>query len=387
VSRVALVLSGGGARGAYEIGALSELLPELERRGELPTIVVGTSVGAFNAAFYAANAHRPAAETLADGVRVWKELGWTDSLRSLGSGSGDAGLRRLLGQLLGVHRPRVHSLLDPAPLERTLARVVSFDQMAQNVVDGVIDSVSVATTSALTGRTVVFHAGGESPEHDPVRQIDYVATPLGSSHVRASGAIPVLFPAVRVDVPARARGWYYDGGTRLNTPIKPALELGADRVVVIGLNSIAPGPEALAGPRRPDVYEGSAQLMQGLLVDRLVDDMRELASENVDEGGDERLIPYVFVAPHERDQIGAIAARVWNERYSGARGLVRDRDLSLIGRLVAGGDDSIHGELLSVLFFSPEFAAELIALGQQHARDWLATPHDDGPWRTGPLPG
>jgi NTE family protein len=387
MSRVALVLSGGGARGAYEIGVLSVLLPELERRGESPRIVVGTSVGAFNAAFFAANAHRPAADALTDGIGVWKELGWTDTLSPLVSGSGDAGFRRVLGQVLGVRRPRVHSLLDPGPLEKTLARIVSFDQIARNVADGALDSVAVATTSALTGRTVVFHQGGESPPHDSVRQIDYVATPLGSSHVRASGAIPALFPAVHVNTPARARGWYFDGGTRLNTPIKPALELGADRVVVIGLNSIAPGPEELAGPRRPDVYEGSALVMQALLIDRLVEDMRELAAENAPAGGDERLIPYVFVAPHERDQIGAIAARVWNERYSGARGLVRDRDLSLIGRLVAGGDDSIHGELLSVLFFSPEFAAELIALGQQHARDWLATPHDDGPWRTGPLPG
>ncbi len=155
--------------------------------------------------------------------------------------------------------------------------------------------------------------------------------------------------------------------------------------MVIGLNSVKPGPEALAGPRRPDVFEGSALIMQALLIDRLVDDMRELAAENVQD--EHELIPYVFVAPRERDEIGAIAARVWNENYSGARGLLRDRDLSLLGRFVAAGDDAAHGELLSALFFSPEFARELIALGRGHARDWLATEHADGPWRTGPLPG
>jgi NTE family protein len=383
----ALVLSGGGARGAYEMGALSELLPELERRGEAPSIIVGTSVGAFNAAFLAANAHRPAREAVADGIRFWKEMGWTDSLAPIGSRGGDAGLRRLMGQLLGVRRPRVHALLDPSPLERTLTRLVSFEQVARNVEDGALGSVAVATLSAHTGRTVVFHAGGESPERDAVRQIDYVAAPLTSSQVRASGAIPGMFPAVHVDSPARARGWYYDGGTRLNTPIKPALSLGADRVVVIGLNSIAPGPDELAGPRRPDVYEGSGLVMQALLIDRLVEDMRELAAENVSDEGDERLIPYVFVAPRKRDEIGAIAARVWNERYSGVRGLARDRDLSLLGRFVAGGDDAAHGELLSLLFFSPEFAGELISLGRAHAREWLAQEHADGPWRTGPLPG
>jgi NTE family protein len=127
--------------------------------------------------------------------------------------------------------------------------------------------------------------------------------------------------------------------------------------------------------------------MQALLIDRLSDDMRELAAENTPDGDGARRIPYIFVAPQKRDEIGAIAMRLWRERYSGASGLLRDRDLALLGRFVAGGDDPVHGELLSFLFFSPEFARELIALGRRHARDWLAVPHDDGPWRTGPLPG
>ena len=385
MSRIALVMSGGGARGPYEVGVLSALMPELERRGEKPSIVVGTSVGAFNAAFVAANAHRPAEEALEDAVRYWHELTWTDSLEPIGAAGEEPARRRLLAQLLGVRRPRVHGLLDPTPLGRTLGRIIDFGQVARNVADGALAAVAVATTSALTGRTVVFHAGGKSPEHDPVRQIDYVSARLDGSHVLASGAIPGLFPAVHVDAPERARGWYFDGGTRLNTPIKPALELGADRVVVVGLNSVAPGPGQLAGPHRPDLFEASAHVMQGLIVDRLVDDMRELAAENVPDGGDDRVVPYVFVAPQERNEIGAIAARIYNERYAGVRGLVRDRDLSLLGRFVAGGDDPIHGELLSFLFFSPDFARELIELGQRHARDWLAE-HPEM-WRTGPLPG
>jgi NTE family protein len=366
------------------MGVLSELLPALEDRGEAPSILVGTSVGAFNAAFLAANAHRPAAEAVADGIAFWDELGWTDSLAPIGVFGDEPIRRRLIAQLLGVRRPRVHGVLDPTPLEATLERLVSFEQVARNIDDGALGTVAVAATSALTGRTVVFHAGGDSPPRDAVRQIDYVGAPLTSAHVRASGAIPGMFPAVHVDTPGRARGWYFDGGTRLNTPIKPALELGADRVVVIGLNSLAPGPEELAGPHRPDVYEGAAQVMQSLLIDRLTDDMRELAAENVPDGDDHRLVPYVFVAPRTRDEIGAIAARVWNEHYSGARGLMRDRDLALLGRFVAGADDAAHGELLSLLFFSPEFARELIALGRGHARDLLATGEL---WRTGPLPG
>ena len=383
---VALVMSGGGARGAYEMGALSVLMPELERRGERPTIVVGTSVGAFNAAFLAGNAHRPAEQAVADGIRFWHEIGWRETLEPVGALGHEPVRRRLLAQLLGVRRPRVHAVLDPTPLESTLDRLVSFEQVARNVSEGALESVAVATTSALTGRTVVFHAGGgSSPQRDEVRQIDYVATPLTAEHVRASGAIPALFPAVHVRSPERARGWYFDGGTRLNTPIKPAIELGADRVVVIGLNSIEPGPSQLAGPHRPDVYEASAQVMQALIIDRLADDMRELAAENVPDGDDHKVIPYVFVAPQKRDELGEIASRLWRERYSGARGLLRDRDLALLGRFVAAGDGPSHGELLSFLFFAPEFAEELVELGQRHARDWLAENPDV--WRTGPLPG
>ena len=201
--KVALVLSGGGARGAYEIGVLSVLLPELERRGEAPAIVVGTSVGAFNAAFYAANAHRPAAEAMADAARFWSEQRWRDVLGPVTSPRGLLRLGRYAAQLLGLRRPRIHALLDPAPLEGTLARMVSIEQLAQNVADGRVDAAAVTATSALTSRTVVFHAGGPDVPRDALRSIDYVAGPLRGDQVRASGAIPGLFPAVHVDAPER----------------------------------------------------------------------------------------------------------------------------------------------------------------------------------------
>ena len=299
MAEVALVLSGGGARGAYEIGALSVLLPVLEERGERPRIVVGTSVGAFNAAYVAAHAHRPVAHALDDGVRIWSELRWRDVLAPLVSPRGALRSLRYLGRLLWVARPRIDALLFPDPLPHTLARLVDFGELARNVENGTVAAAAVTTTSALSSRTVVFHAGGPHPPRDGVRGIDYVDTPLTGEQVRASGAIPGLFPAVHVSAPERARGWYYDGGTRLNTPIKPALELGADRVVVIGLNSIAPGPDRLAGEQRPDIFEGAAQILQALLIDRLEQDVRELAEENL-PGHEGRRIPYVFVTPRER---------------------------------------------------------------------------------------
>jgi NTE family protein len=382
----AIVLAGGGARGAYEVGALSVLLPVLEERGERPTIVVGTSVGAFNAAFFAAHADRPAADAARDGIAWWSDLRWRDVLAPLTSPRGVLRSLRYVGRLLWVKQPRIDALLQPDPLPATLERIVAFDRLSANIDDGSVRAAAVTTTSALTSRTVIFHAGAGRPERDAVRGIDYVPTSIEPDHVLASGAIPGLFPARHIGSPASARGWYFDGGTRLNVPIKPALELGADRVVVIGLNSIARPPGgALASEARPDVFEGAAQILQSLLVDPLEQDVRELAEENL-PGHEGRKVPYIFITPRERHGIGEVASRIWRERYSGLRGFARDRDLNVFGRFTAAGNGAVHGELMSFLFFAPEFAKALIEIGQADARAWLAQTHDDGPWRLGPPP-
>jgi NTE family protein len=382
---VALVLSGGGARGAYEMGALSVLLPELERRGERPTVLVGTSVGAFNCAYLAARAHVPAQRLVQEALPLWLSLRHRDVLAPIISAGALRRSGSYLRQLLGLGGPRLDSLLDPEPLPRTLAAMISFADIRDNVCAGRA-TVAVTATSAYSGRTAVFHAGGSPPEADPVREIVYVETELSPDHVRASGAIPVIFPSVHVRRPERARGWYFDGGTRLNTPIKPALALGAERVVVIGLNSIAPAPDdRLASERRPNLFEGAAQVAQALLADRLVEDVRELAEENL-PGHEERRIPYIFIGPRGRESIGELATEVYRARYSGLRGLLRDRDLALLGRIVAGGDSALNGELLSALFFAPELLRGLVELGKADAAAWLSDEHEEGLWQVGPLP-
>ena len=383
---VALVLAGGGARGAYEMGALSVLLPALEERGERPRVLVGTSVGAFNAAFAAGHAHEPLDRSIAESERIWATLRWRDVMAPLVSLRGFLRYLRYAGRLLWVKQPRIDSLLQPEGIPRTLARMVSFDQLERNVDAGEVATLAVTTTSALTSRTVVFHRGGPAPPRDEVRGIDYVTTGLTAEHVRASGAIPALFPAVHVDEPEGARGWYFDGGTRLNTPIKPALELGARKVVVIGLNSIAPGPEALASEHKPDLFEGAAQVLDALIVDSLEEDVRELARENL-PGEEGELVPYIFVSPESRESVGELACRIWRERYSGARGFLCDPDISTLGRFTAAGNSAVHGELMSVLFFAPEFLRGLMDMGRRDAQAWLDAEHDDGPWQRGPLPG
>jgi NTE family protein len=387
MSKIGLVLSGGGARGAYEVGALSVLLPWLHReQGERPEVIVGTSVGALNAAFLGATANQDPARQLEEGCHRWREIGYRDVLEPLLSGAELTKVARLLASFLF---PAItpYSLLDPSPLATTLPRLIDFPAINRNIVDSTLHACAVVATAAYTNRSVVFHDGGPDPiPSDERRAIDYVATALSAEHVRASAAIPVVFPGVEV----QAGEWYFDGGTRLNTPIKPALVLGAERVIVLGLNSLASAPSA---PQRPDLFDGATQLVQGLLVDPVARDVETLATINelLMDGGvsptDQReVVPYVFVAPQTPNAIGEIARRVYRDHYTGLRGWWRSRDLTLLGRFVGAGKSSTRGELFSYLFFAGDFATRLIELGRRDAERWVEQRHDDGAWQLRRLP-
>src|SRR5437016_6264891 len=147
------------------------------------------------------------------------------------------------------------------------------------------------------------------------------------------GARPAMATSCGHCSPWQRRGWYFDGGTRLNTPIKPALRLGARRVIVIGLNSSAAAPARLASEHKPDALEGSGQLLQAVLADPLAADIRNLAGVNSllanapDRQRTRRRVPYIFIAPRGHDALGSLAARVFERYYGGARGVLRSLDL------------------------------------------------------------
>jgi NTE family protein len=401
--RIALVLAGGGARGAYEAGALSVILPALDARGERPTMYVGTSVGSLNAVALAAWQGLPVTEAVERLLAVWLNISKSQVIRRIIFPSGPLAMARYAGELLSVPGLRLSSLLDPSPLRANLARWIDWEALHGSVAAGALHAVAAVTTSTRTGRTVVFAELPDERELHRSHEIAYVLAELGVEHVSASAAIPLLFPPVRISAPAGVRGWYVDGGTRLNAPIKPALDLGADRLVVVATDSIA-GPVMEPGNEDededpPDFAAGMGHLLEGVLVDPLIKDMRLLGAINAFHArpGQEaiqlyrtvrgkppyRRIPYVFVGPGGRARIGAMAGRLFRARYGGVKAL-RDPDFTLLSRLL-GGESPAHGDLLSLLFFDAEFAAELVRLGQEDARHWLAESHDDGPWQVGPL--
>ncbi len=375
---IGMVLSGGGARGAYEFGALEVLAPVLDAPVR---IIVGASAGGLGAAYLAANAHHGLEAAARSGGEHWLEVEIGDVIGPLVSPREFARLLLYGLELLGVAAPAPPSLLDTSPQPETIAALIDFEQLARNVDDGTLTTAAVVATAYATARSVVFHDGGESPPTDDRRGIDYVATRIAVEHVQASSAIQSLFPAVLV-----GERWYGDGGVRLNTPLKPALRLHADRVLVIGLNSVA-GPPLEYDDRRPDVFDGAAAIAQSLLADQLAHDVDTLSTINDDvkQSGDSiahRLVPYIFVAPADRLAIGRLATDVYNTHYAGARGLLHNHELALLGRLLDAGRNPVRGDLLSYLFFAPEFIEPLIEMGRRDAQAWLDRQGRSNPWRT-----
>src|SRR3954469_15249996 len=189
---IGMVLSGGGARGAYEFGALEVLAPVLD---EPPRVIVGTSAGALGAAYLSANAHEGLEAAARSGGNRWLEVEVGDVIGPLCSPRELARVVLYGLQLLGIPDPAPPSLLDTSPQPATIAALIDFEQLARNVEDGTLAAAAVVATAYATARSVVFHAGGESPPNDDRRGIDYIATRLAVEHVQASSAIQSLFGA------------------------------------------------------------------------------------------------------------------------------------------------------------------------------------------------
>jgi NTE family protein len=230
LSGLGLILSGGGARGAYEVGVLEYIFSEFsDARGNAPKIdlISGTSVGAVNGAFVA-SALADIPSGLRELVAIWTDL---ELPHVLGFGLRQAaGLYRVL--LGGSNQAR--GVFDPAPLSALVGRTVRWRRLRQNIRSGALRALTVSTTHVGTGQPVIFvdaAPGVGIPKslglHALVRRAR-----IGQHHVLASAAIPLIFPAVEIGDEIHC-----DGGLRLNTPMGPSVHLGMNRLLVVGLST------------------------------------------------------------------------------------------------------------------------------------------------------
>lgn len=223
----ALVLSAGGARGAYEAGVLLGLAT----RVGLPfQVISGTSAGAINAGFLAAHAHEAPADAMDELARFWSELRPTD-------------IARLPWRDL-VRRGRPCSLLDPTPLGDALERIAPGEAIEHNIDRGLLDAL-VVTTSELTHRRAVawLHAKPSRRAPRGARRWDWRPACVGPEHILASSAVPLVFRPVRL-----GDSWHADGAVLQYTPLAPTVRLGATRIVSIVTGSEAPLPDASRTP-------------------------------------------------------------------------------------------------------------------------------------------
>lgn len=384
--RTGLVAAGGGAKGAYEAGALSTLLPWMIDTGRTPSVLIGTSAGAWNIVALGGLAHLDPREATHRLVDTWATVRPGDVF-GLTSGV-DTGLR-YLGQLAGLPLT-IESLLDTRRLRTTLADRLPLRQLHENIEVGVVDAVAVATTSVATGATVVFVEKTHSialPPDDAIRNITYVPTRLTIDHVLASAAVPLLFRPVWIGLPHRWRGWYLDGGLRLNAPLTPAVAFGCRSLGVVATQPLSPetprhptdhipepGEPSPDGPV-PDLYAVTALTLRSLLADRMIEDLRRLSVTTATDEATE----IVFAGPPDahRNAIAELAQDVFRRYYRGVRA-GRSPTLWLLTRLI-GGRPEDHGNLLSYLFYDSEFTTRAAHLGRVHAHRVINDQRNHGP--------
>jgi NTE family protein len=362
--KTALVLSGGGARAAYQVGVLQALVEILPDDIENPfPIICGTSAGAINALAIAAHHgnFKSAVNALAG---VWGSLdvgqvylhGWWDLFKGLGL----LGLS-LFNQGIGHQRPL--SLLDNAPLWNLLGSVIQFDNIASAIASGKLHAVSVSAMGYTSGHSVSFFQGHPDLHSWSRHRRSGVATQLRLEHLLASSAIPTVFPAVRIN-----REYFCDGTLRQLAPISPALHLGAESLFVVGVSgnrTAAKANRRVPHRHSPSMGQIVGHLFNSAFVDALEGDLEhmqrmnellKLIPENVrnEQGITFRPVDNMVISPTY--PIDIIAGR--NVRYlpKSLRFFMRST-----GSTARGGGATAA----SYLLFSNEFINELMKLGRE----------------------
>jgi NTE family protein len=350
-------LLGGGARAAYQVGVLTWLAEHLPA-AHLP-LVAGVSAGAANAMALASM--ESLGESVARLRRGWQRLSDEEIFDSFPSGrsySVFGCLREAVRRVQGS-RGTFAGLFDDRPIRRFVSSCTSFTGLDANVLSGRLHAVALTASSYNTGKSVTFFQGRPLLESWTRSHGSGVATRLTLNHIMASGAIPFLFPPIRI-----GDDLFGDGNVRQQFPLSPLVRLGADRILVVD-----PGPPTQSvlrrGRARGSLAETFGLLLDSMVVDRIESDVARLQeiNETLDcarrsKGGDpRRRIDLLLIRP--RADVGSIAASL---------GPPRSRTLRLFGRAAGGWDERVAG-LLSYLWVDRRFTDRLFDLGYTDARE------------------
>ena len=276
-----LVLTGGGARAAYQVGVL-KAVARIRREVGAPRsnpfgVIAGTSAGALNAAALACHADRFDL-AVAGVVNIWRHFSADQVYRADAFGVVRTGARWLTMLTVGwaiarwrSARPR--SLLDNSPLAELLQKVVHFERLPELLREGHLRALAITGSSYSSGDHVTFCQTAEP--FQPWLRSQRVAVPskIGLQHLMASSAIPFVFPAVQLDLAGRAE-WFGDGSMRQSAPISPAVHLGAERILVIGAGRLnEPAGRHVIGNGYPSLAQIAGHALSNIFLDALAVDV------------------------------------------------------------------------------------------------------------------